>query len=140
MRIFGPVLEFDTVSKNKVIFSQSCKIATPHIIPVYFERDNFVIGYCEGLTVANVEKNTYIYAEAKLFYNVTFDDFDLNAKLMSGEKIGAGGIYNNIIKSHKTSSGVIVVDECTLDALLLTLTPAQDNCYFKMIEDAKLLV
>lgn len=132
MKILGPVLEFDTVSKNKVIFSQSCKIATPHIIPVYFERDNFVIGYCEGLTVANVEKNTYIYADAKLFYNVTFDNFDLNAKLMSGEKIGADGIYN-IIKSHKTSSGVIVVDECTLDALLLTLTPAQDNCYFKMI-------
>lgn len=136
MRILGPVLEFDTVSKNKVIFSQSCKITSPHIIPVYFERDNFVIGYCEGFTVANVEKNTYIYAEATLFYNVTFDNFDLNAKLMSGEKIGAGGIYNNIIKSHKTSSGVIVVDECTLDALLLTLTPAQDDCYFKMIEDA----
>lgn len=116
MRILGPVLEFDTVSKNKVIFSQSCKITSPHIIPVYFERDNFVIGYCEGFTVANVEKNTYIYAEAKLFYNVTFDNFDLNAKLMSGEKIGAGGIYN-IIKSHKTSSVVIVVDECTLDAL-----------------------
>lgn len=139
MRILGPVLEFDTVSKNKVIFSQSCKITSPHIIPVYFERDNFVIGYCEGFTVANVEKNTYIYAEAKLFYNVTFDNFDLNAKLMSGEKIGAGGIYN-IIKSHKTSSGVIVVDECTLDALLLTLTPAQDKCYFKMIENTKLLV
>lgn len=56
MRILGPVLEFDTVSKNKVIFYQSCKITIPHIIPVYFERDNFVIGYCEGFTVANVEK------------------------------------------------------------------------------------
>ena len=99
--------------------------------------DGFAVhGYCEGFTVANVEKNTYIYAEAKLFYNVTFDNFDLNAKLMSGEKIGAGGIYN-IIKSHKTNSGVIIVDECTLDTLLLTLTPAQDNCYFKMIENTK---
>lgn len=84
--------------------------------------------YIVGDWTSVKDKSTFFERELLL---VTFDNFDLNAKLMSGEKIGAGGIYNNIIKSHKTSSGVIVVDECTLDALLLTLTPAQDDCYFK---------
>lgn len=121
--IKGKVLQFDSISKNNVIFRQDCAIEIPQEVPLFIEPyhvGQLAVGTCklERLDDCVMVTVIHIYSDTLLH-------------LLKTEKIGAGGIYTGA--KHHIENGVTIVDKCRLSCVLATLHPAQEECYLELI-------
>ena len=128
MILEGRILLFDTVNKNRDIFSKDCKIDIPEKVPLTWDFNHEkVIGF------ANVTKdNKGLVARAETFSNEIIGVEDLSSIFEDG-KIGAGGYYTNV-KKHSDGS-FIVVDEAKLREVALVLAPVNEEYLFKIAKE-----
>lgn len=130
MILEGRILLFDTVNKNRDIFSKDCKIDIPEKVPLTWDFNHEkIIGF------ANVTKdNKGLVARAETFSNEIIGVEDLSSIFEDG-KIGAGGYYTHV-KMHSDGS-FIVVDEAKLREVALVSAPVNDAYYFEIVKEEK---
>ena len=130
MILEGRILLFDTVNKNRDIFSKDCKIDIPEKVPLTWDFNHEqVIGF------ADVTKdNKGLVAKAETFSNEIIGVEDLSSIFEDG-KFGVGGFYTNV-KKHSDGS-LIVVDEAKLREVALVLAPVNKEYYFEIVKEKK---
>lgn len=128
IKLEGKILLFDTVNKNRDIFSKDCKIDIPEKVPLTWNFNHAqVIGF------ANVTKDDKgLVAKAETFSNEFIDVEGLSSIFENG-KIGAGGFYTNV-KKHSDGS-FIVVDEAKLREVALVLAPVNEKYSFEIVKE-----
>ena len=128
IKLEGRILLFDTVNKNRDIFSKDCKIDIPEKVPLTWDFNHGqVIGF------ANVIKDDKgLIAKAETFSNKIIGVEDLSSIFEDG-KFGAGGFYTNV-KKHNDGS-FIVVDEAKLREVALVLAPVNKEYYFEIVKE-----
>ena len=128
MILEGRILLFNTVSKNRDIFSKDCKIDIPEKVPLTWNFNHEkVIGF------ANVTKDDKgLSAKAETFSNEMIGVEDLSSIFEDG-KFGAGGFYTNV-KMHNNGSS-IVVNEAKLREVALVSDPVNEEYSFEIVED-----
>ena len=130
MVLEGRILLFDTVNKNRDIFTKDCKIDIPEKVPLTWDfNQEKVIGF------ANVTKDDKgLVARAETFSNKIIGVEDLSSIFEDG-KFGAGGFYTNV-KKHNDGS-FIVIDEAKLWEVALVLDPVNKEYSFEIVEENK---
>ena len=130
MILEGRILLFDTVNKNRDIFSKDCKIDIPEKVPLTWNFNHEkVIGFAEV-----IKDDKGLVAKAETFSNEMIGVEDLSSVFEDG-KIGAGGYYNNV-KKHSDGS-FIVVDEAKLREVALVLDPVNEEYSFEIVKENK---
>ena len=130
MILEGRILLFDTVNKNRDIFSKDCEIDIPEKVPLTWNFNHEqVIGFAEV-----TQDNKGLVARAETFSNEMIGVGDLNSVFEDG-KIGAGGFYTNV-KKHSDGS-FIVVDESKLREVALVLAPVNDEYSFEIVREKR---
>ena len=128
MILEGRILLFDTVNKNRDIFSKDCKIDIPEKVPLTWDFNHEkVIGFSEV-----IKDDKGLVAKSETFSNEMIGVEDLRSVFEDG-KIGAGGFYTNI-KKHSDGS-FIVVDEAKLREVALVLAPVNDKYSFEIVKE-----
>ena len=128
IKLEGRILLFDTVNKNRDIFSKDCKIDIPEKVPLTWNFNHAqVIGF------ANATKDDKgLVAKAETFSNEFIGVEGLSSIFENG-KIGAGGFYTNV-KKHSDGS-FIVVDEAKLCEVALVLAPVNEKYSFEIVKE-----
>ena len=130
MKLEGRILLFDTVNKNRDIFSKDCKITIPEKIPLTWEFHHYeVLGNAEA-----IKDDLGLIAKAEITPNAHIKEEDLNSIFENG-KFGVGGYYNKL-KKHDDGSFVII-DEATLRRVSLVLAPVHEEYYLEIVEEEK---
>ena len=130
MILEGRILLFDTVNKNRDIFSKDCEIDIPEKVPLTWNFNHEqVIDFAEV-----TQDNKGLVAGAETFSNEMIGVGDLNSVFEDG-KIGAGGFYTNV-KKHSDGS-FIVVDESKLREVALVLAPVNDEYSFEIVREKR---
>ena len=128
MILEGRILLFDTVNKNRDIFSKDCKIDIPEKVPLTWDFNHEkVIGFAEV-----IKDNKGLVAKAETFSNEMIGVEDLSSIFEDG-KIGSGGYYTNV-KKHSDGS-FIVVDEAKLREVALVLAPVNEEYSFEIVRE-----
>ena len=128
MILEGRILLFDTVNKNRDIFSKDCKIDIPEKVPLTLDFNHEeVIGFAEV-----IKDDKGLVAKAETFSNEMIDVEDLSSIFEDG-KIGAGGYYTHV-KKHSDGS-FIVVDEAKLCEVALVLDPVNEEYSFEIVKE-----
>ena len=128
MILEGRILLFDTVSKNRDIFSKDCKIDIPEKVPLTWDFNHEkVIGFSKV-----IKDDKGLVAKAETFSNEMIGVESLSSIFTNG-KFGAGGFYTNI-KKHSDGS-FIVVDEAKLREVALVLAPVNDEYSFEIVKE-----
>ena len=130
MTLEGRILLFDTVNKNRDIFSKDCKIDIPEKVPLTwnFNHEN-IIGFAKV-----IKDNKGLIARAETFSNEIIGVEDLSSVFEDG-KFGSGGFYTHV-KKHNNGS-FIVVDEAKLREVALVLAPVNDEYLFEILKEEK---
>ena len=130
MTLEGRILLFDTVNKNRDIFSKDCKIDIPEKVPLTwnFNHEN-IIGFAKV-----IKDNKGLIARAETFSNEIIGVEDLSSVFEDG-KFGSGGFYTHV-KKHNNGS-FIVVDEAKLREVALVLAPVNEKYSFEIVEEEK---
>ena len=128
MILEGRILLFDTVNKNRDIFSKDCKIDIPEKVPLTWDFNHEqVIGF------ANVTKDDKgLNAKAETFSNEMIGVENLSSLFEDG-KFGAGGFYTNV-KKHSDGS-FIVVEEAKLREVALVIAPVNEEYSFEIVKE-----
>ena len=130
MILEGRILLFDTVNKNRDIFSKDCKIDIPEKVPLTWNFNHEkVIGFAEV-----IKDDKGLVAKAETFSNEMIGVEDLSSVFEDG-KIGAGGYYTHV-KKHSDGS-FIVVDEAKLREVALVLDPVNEEYSFEIVKENK---
>lgn len=128
MILEGRILLFDTVNKNRDIFSKDCKIDIPEKVPLTWDFNHEqVIGF------ANVTKDDKgLVVRAETFSNEMIGVENLSSLFEDG-KFGAGGFYTNV-KKHSDGS-FIVVEEAKLREVALVIAPVNEEYLFEIVKE-----
>ena len=129
LRLEGRLLLFDTVNKNRDIFPKTCKIDIPKKVPLLWEFQHYgqTIGVAE---ISQDDKGLIVKAET---FSNNFIGVESLRDVFTNGKIGVGGYYSRL-KKHE-DDGLIIVDECTLREVSITLAPVHEEYYLKIVED-----
>ena len=130
IKLEGRILLFDTVNKNRDIFSKDCKIDIPEKVPLTWDFNHEQVIGSAKIT----KDNKGLVAKAETFSNEIIGVEDLSSIFEDG-KFGAGGFYTNV-KKHSDGS-FIVVDEAKLREVALVLAPVKEEYSFEIVEEDK---
>lgn len=127
MKLKGKILVFDKTDKNRNIISSDSKIDIPEFVPLLWNFD-----YTKPLGVCHITRDgKFLMAEAKTYVEL-FTAAGVPYSMFEHGRIGAGGYYDDI-KSHRENNRIII-DECRLKAVGLTLAPAFFECNLKIMK------
>lgn len=129
MKLTGRLLLFDKKDLNNNIFPKNCEIFIPEKLPVLMEYRCFDPSDCIG--VATVTKDDE-------GLSCDLDVWEFKSEQMRSvfnDEIYVGGFYNHV-KSHNLD-GIRVIDKMTLQAVSITLLPADPEMKVTIVEDGK---
>lgn len=131
VKMQGRLLNLNKVSKNRIMFSENCKINYSVVIPVAYRFDFFKPDMVVGQ--ATVSKD-----DRGLICDVYINNKDF-VKFVTelGGEIPIGGYFTRVKKRPEDERGVVIIDEARLMGIGITLAPADNECKLVLVKESE---
>lgn len=129
IKMQGRLLTFDRVDKCNILFPKDCKITHPEMLPILFNFDRSDVSTVLGnASITRDDSGLIVYA-------IIYDEDIIKLLPEFNNKFPIGGFYTRL-KDH-IHNNIRSIDECTLSAVSVTLSPASDEYEMVLIEESE---